>query len=79
MNNSVVGEDIILPRSFGLQNVHPSVAKTNDIHLSGRGRRPRRPEVVSVTAAHPAIAKKRDLREPSPMGKGDRLRWMRCS
>ena len=64
----VVGEDIILPRSYRSpphirllslllvgtdvldcpsslrsQNTLPSVAKTNDIHLTGRGRRPRRP------------------------------------
>ena len=43
MNNVVVGEDIILPRSPRSQNAHPSVAKTKNIYLAGRGRRPRRP------------------------------------
>ena len=39
----------------------------------GRGRRPRRPEVVEVKNAYPSIAKKRDLREPSPAGEGGPL------
>ena len=37
---SSVGATIGRPRSLRLQNAHPSIAKTNDIHLSGRGRRP---------------------------------------
>ena len=55
MNNRIVGEDIILPRFFGSQNAHPSVVETKNLHFVGRGRRPRRPEVVSVIAAHPSI------------------------
>jgi hypothetical protein len=29
--------------------------RNKNSHLTGRGRRPRRPEVVSVTAAHPSV------------------------
>ena len=45
------------PSSLRLQNAHPSV-----ILPDCRGRRPRRPEVIWVTAAHPSVAQKRDLR-----------------
>ena len=37
------------PSSLRLQIALLSVAETNDIHLAGRGRRPRRPEVITVT------------------------------
>ena len=50
MNNVVVGEDIILPRSLRLQIALLSVAEAKKLHFAGRGRRPRRPEGIWVTA-----------------------------
>ena len=37
------------PMSSRSRNAHPSVAKTKNIYLSGRGRRPRRPLIVGIT------------------------------
>ena len=46
----------------------PGGRKCKKLHQICRGDL-RSPEVVSVTAAHPSIAQKRDLQEPSPMEK----------
>ena len=49
-----------------------SVVENDDIHLTCRGDH-RSSEVISVTAAHPSIAQKRDLREPSLVREGGPL------
>ena len=49
-------------------DAHPSV-----IFPDRRGRRPRRPEVISVTAALSSVAQKRDLQKPSLVREGGPL------
>ena len=48
-------------------------SRKQDFYLVCRDRRPRRSKVVSVTAAHPSVAQKRDLQKPSLVREGGPL------
>ena len=52
---SSVGATTGRPSSVRSQNAPSSVAKTKNIYLAGRGRRPRRPKSIRIIALHPSV------------------------